>query len=259
MTELIRECTIPSGCDGIGVFHNPPWAQGLQFTRHTRFFMVSGEDSPAGLYMVPALHFYNLGPIAVSGLVGIEVPFSMLALRHKRWLYRCQYGKGSGPYFVGGGAAAYDHWFSLAGNKKAGGDGLAQELMKELDTRLPGLQHQTPLANINLVDALMANLAQTELDRESCTVKAIAQRLHCTERTLHRACVAVLGIGLQRVLHYHLSIKAFFLLVHKGLKPADVACQLSFSGSKTLGRFLKRHAGIDTIGEGSSCLLPGWE
>jgi AraC-like DNA-binding protein len=235
-------------------------AQSLQLLPFMRFFLfdspafileidfIQQSVVPGCLYFVPPLHYYALQPMGTGRYLSINTPPAALKPQDHLLLHSLRYRRQKALPALPG--AATDLSFTqLETLLQSTPDGtlLQSTLCRWLHRRIARALVPGQLLNNGypaLAQQLLQLLHAKTFTLNTCRIPAIAEEMLCSERNLHRVCMAVFGTGPKQIINAHLVTKSVYLLLQPYPPPIkQTAYQLGFSGSSAFAAFLRKHTG----------------
>lgn len=261
MLELRHLCQRPlfSEDKRIIIARSPRHTINLQYTLNTRLLIFEKSSSrlsidfveqyvqPNVLYIVPASHIHHCSYDDNGGVICIDVDNMLLKDDYKELLYSIKYNPQKG-FTVTNSAGNNLYQEGLALSQ---GEYNEQQVMvsigRWIESNIPGewqaKRKSGNYSHLNTADRLLALLSQKELTVESCKISNLASEIYCGARTLHRICTSIFGVCAKDIGHYHLTVKAIFLLTNAHLSIIEVADRLEFSSVTSFNHFIKRFTG----------------
>lgn len=228
----------------------------LQFAPHNRIFIFEQSEGSIFidfiehrieancLYIIPRQHYHHLDLHCTGSFIYMELNDLCLNEYHKELLYAIKYSRykmlpPNGPADYG----TYANISTLAAHNHSD-QHIMSVIGKCIEDRTlfcGGVANKKGNCNYTGIASRFLNLLATrKLTLECCKVSALAHEIFCSERTLHRACIAVFGICAREIANYHLRLRAIALLTNPLLSFNDIAIELEFSGVTSFNHFIKK-------------------
>ncbi len=233
---------------------NPQFGFGLQMVNNLRLLVfeappkslcidfVSQHLESGRFYIIPNNHFHFISRREKCSFYCLDINESNLSYSERKMLYSIKYLQQKSV----GSQIPNSELFALLEhkNRNENNDEINLNQLKEWLFE-PDSFFLKPISNPSYKHLLLAEkflilLGDIDFRLDECVIENFINKLHCSERTLQRACISSFGSCAKDVLKYHILLKATHLLCQQGIPITTISKSLGFSTVSVFDKFIKR-------------------